>query len=136
MILVQKQAQINFIPSFVHLCRVALYSCCANIWLIEQHCARARVCVSMCARLEHLAEFLPVGVRQECLQGLESCVDALHTPALVAISDFPANSPLLVLSSLWTEGDVGQAEGERSNEEDDHDCVVKSPRKHKFPFQT
>lgn len=67
----------------------------------------------MCARLEHLAEFLPVGVRQECFQGLESCVDALHTPALVAISDFPANSPLLVLSSLWTEGDVGQAEGER-----------------------
>lgn len=111
MTLVQKQAQINFIPFFAHLCRVTLYSCFANIWLIEQHCARARV--SMCARLEHLAEFLPVGVRQECFQGLESCVDALHTPALVAISDFPANSPLLVLSSLWTEGDVGQAEGER-----------------------
>lgn len=43
-ILVQKQAQINFIPFFAHLCRVTLYSCCANIWLIEQHCARARVC--------------------------------------------------------------------------------------------
>ena len=57
----------------------------------------------------HLAEFLPVGVGQECFQGLEPCVDALHPSALVAVGDLPADASLLVLGSLWAEGDVGQA---------------------------
>lgn len=60
--------------------------------------------------LRHLAELLPISVWQECFEGLESSVDALHASPFVAIGDFPADSPLLVLGGLWTEGDVGQAE--------------------------
>lgn len=58
----------------------------------------------------HLAELLSVRVGQERFQGLEAGVDALHAPPLVAVCDLAADSPLLVLSRLRTEGDVGQAE--------------------------
>lgn len=53
---------------------------------------------------------------QECFEGLEACVDALHAPTFVAVCDLPAEPSLLVLGCLWTEGDVGQTggvEGER-----------------------
>lgn len=65
----------------------------------------------------HLAEFLSVRVGQECFEGLETCVDALHAPAFVAVGNLSANSSLLVLGRLRTEGDVGQAEEERSKGE-------------------
>ena len=68
-----------------------------------------------CAGLLYLAEFLAVRVGQEGLEGLEAGVDALHAPPLVAIGDLAANAPLLVLSRLWAEGNVGQAE-ERESE--------------------
>lgn len=55
----------------------------------------------------HLAEFLSVRVGQECFEGLETCVDALHAPAFVAVGNLSANSSLLVLGRLRTEGDVG-----------------------------
>lgn len=60
-------------------------------------------------RVGHLAELFPVGVWQECFEGLKSSVDALHPAALVAVGDFTANSPLLVLGRLWTQGNVCQA---------------------------
>lgn len=66
----------------------------------------------MCQCL-YLAEFLSVCVGQECFEGLEACVDALHAPAFVAVGNLPADSSLLVLGRLRTEGDVGQAAGER-----------------------
>jgi hypothetical protein len=61
--------------------------------------------------LSYLAEFLAVCVWQECFQRLEPCVDALHAAPLVTIGDLPADTPLLVLSSLRAERDVGQTEG-------------------------
>lgn len=67
----------------------------------------------MLAHFLHLAEFLSIRVRQECFEGLEAGVDALHAPAFVTVSDLAADPPLLVLGRLRTEGDVGQAEGER-----------------------
>ena len=51
---------------------------------------------------------------QECFKGLEACIDALHTPPFVTVGDLTSDSSLLVLGRLWTEGDVGKAEGERS----------------------
>lgn len=60
---------------------------------------------------------------QECFEGLEACVDALHAPAFVAVGDLTADPSLLVLGRLWTERDVGQAEGERR-----HDDVTTHPR--------
>lgn len=76
---------------------------------------------------QHLAELLSVRVGQEGFQGLEASVDALHAPPLVAVCDLAANSPLLVLSRLRTEGDVGQAEiykNKKGQEKtrDDHHC--------------
>lgn len=74
---------------------------------------------------QHLAELLSVRVGQERFQGLESGVDALHAPPLVAVCDLAADSPLLVLSRLRTEGDVGQAEIYKKGEKktrDDHQC--------------
>ena len=61
-------------------------------------------------RCLHLAKFLSVCVGQECFEGLEASVDALHAPAFVAVGDLTADSSLLVLSRLRTEGDVGKAE--------------------------
>lgn len=58
--------------------------------------------------MAHLAELFPVCVWQECFERLESGVDALHTAALVAVGNFTANPPLLVLGRLWTEGNVCQ----------------------------
>lgn len=65
--------------------------------------------VSAC--LLHLAELLSICVGQECFEGLEACVDALHAPAFIAVGDLTADSSLLVLGCLWAEGDVGQTEG-------------------------
>lgn len=65
----------------------------------------------------HLAEFLSVCVGQECFEGLEACVDALHAPAFVAVGNFAADSSLLVLGRLRTEGDVGQAVGRKRSKE-------------------
>jgi hypothetical protein len=48
----------------------------------------------------HLAEFLPIRVRNEGLERLKACVDALHTPPLVAVGDLPSNPPLLVSLGL------------------------------------
>lgn len=81
---------------------------------------------SLCQCLQcflHLAEFLSVCVGQECFEGLEACIDALHAPAFVAVGDLTADSSLLVLGCLRTERDVGQAEGERSREKDHHYSV-------------
>lgn len=66
------------------------------------------------ARFLHLAEFLSVCLGQERFERLETSVDALHAPALVAVGDLTADSSLLVLGRLGAEGDVGQAEGPRS----------------------
>lgn len=63
----------------------------------------------------YLAEFLSVRVGQQGFQGLEACIDALHAPALVAVGNLSADSSLLVLGSLRTEGDVGQAGERRDN---------------------
>lgn len=68
--------------------------------------------MSVFACLLYLAEFLSICVGQECFEGLEACVDALHAPAFIAVCDLTADSSLLVLGCLWTEGDIGQAEGE------------------------
>ena len=68
--------------------------------------------------LSYLAEFLAVCVWQECFQRLEPCVDALHAAPLVTIGDLPADTPLLVLSSLRAERDVGQTEGRDDGEKD------------------
>lgn len=78
---------------------------------------------SVCACLSHLAELLPICVGKECFEGLEACIDALHAPAFIAVGDLTPDSPLLVLGCLWTEGDVGQAEGVRSKKRDHHHCV-------------
>lgn len=47
---------------------------------------------------------------QECFEGLEAGIDALHAPTFITVGDLAADSSLLVLGRLWTEGDVGQAE--------------------------
>lgn len=57
----------------------------------------------------HLAELLPVRVWDEGFQGLETSIDALHPPSLVAVGDFPAYPPLLVPLGLRSQWDVGQA---------------------------
>lgn len=75
------------------------------------------------ACLLHLAELLSICVRQECFEGLEARVDALHAPTFIAVGDLTADSSLLVLGRLWTEGDVGQAEGVRSKKRDHHYSV-------------
>lgn len=72
--------------------------------------------MSVLAECLHLAEFLSVRVGQECFEGLKACVDALHTPAFVAVGNLSADSSLLVLGCLRTEGNVGQAEEERSKQ--------------------
>lgn len=61
----------------------------------------------------HLAEFLSFRVGQECFQGLEAGVDALHAAAFVAVGDLSSDSSLLVLGCLGAEGDVGQAEEDK-----------------------
>lgn len=72
--------------------------------------------MSALAECLDLAEFLSVCVGQECFQGLEACVDALHAPAFVAVGNLSPDSSLLVLGRLRTEGNVGQAAEERSEE--------------------
>lgn len=57
----------------------------------------------------HLAELLPVRVRDEGFQRLEASIDALHPPSLVAVGDLPAYPPLLVPLGLRSQWDVGQA---------------------------
>lgn len=81
------------------------------------------VYVSVFACFPHLAELLSVCVGQECFEGLEAGVDALHAPAFVAVGNLTADSSLLVLGRLRAEGDVGQAGGERSKGRDDHYSV-------------
>lgn len=78
-----------------------------------------------CECFLHLAEFLSIRVGQECFEGLETCVDALHAPAFIAVGNLTADSSLLVLGRLRTEGDVGQAEGARSEERESHYSVHK-----------
>lgn len=56
---------------------------------------------------------------QECFEGLEARVDALHAPAFIAVGDLAADSSFLVLGGLRTEGDIGQAEGGRPKDKDD-----------------
>lgn len=62
----------------------------------------------------HLAKFLSIAVWDECFKRLESSVDALHTPTLVAVGDLSADSPLLVPGRFWGQRNVGQTRwGER-----------------------
>lgn len=56
----------------------------------------------------YLAEFLSIAVRDERFERLESSVDALHAPTLVAVGDLSADSPLLVPGCFWGQGNVGQ----------------------------
>lgn len=50
----------------------------------------------------------------ERFERLESSVDALHAPPLVAVGDLTADSPLLVPGCFWGQGNVGQtAVGEK-----------------------
>lgn len=55
----------------------------------------------------HLAQFLSIRVRQQRFEGLEAGIDALHATPLVAVGNLTADSPLLVLSRLGAEGNVG-----------------------------
>ena len=59
----------------------------------------------------HLTELLSIAVWDECFKWLESRVDALHTPTLVAVGDLSADSPLLVPRCLWGQRNVGQTKG-------------------------
>lgn len=68
----------------------------------------------------HLAELLSIAVWDERFKWLESSIDALHTPTLVAVGDLSANSSLLVPGCFWGQRNVGQttkgvggAQGER-----------------------
>jgi len=71
----------------------------------------------VCACVPHLAKFLSVCVGQDCFERLETGVDALHAPAFVAVGNLAADSSLLVLGRLRTEGDVGQAGGSKGKGE-------------------
>lgn len=73
----------------------------------------------------HLAQFLSVRVGQQCFEGLEASVDALHAPAFVAVGYLSADSSLLILGCLRAEGDVSQAEEERPERGEHHsvNCV-------------
>lgn len=53
-----------------------------------------------------LAEFFPVAVRDEGLQGLEARVDALHASPFIAVGDLASDAPLLVPRRLRCEGNV------------------------------
>lgn len=66
----------------------------------------------------HLAQFLSIRVWQQRLQGLEAGIDALHATPLVAVGDLTADSPLLVLSRLGAEWNVGQTEVRDKSGED------------------
>lgn len=59
---------------------------------------------------------------QECFQRLEACIDALHSPALIAVGDLTADSSFLILGCLWTQRDVGQAEGQNKNFLSSYNC--------------
>lgn len=56
----------------------------------------------------YLAELLSIAVWDECFKWLESSIDALHTPTLIAVGNLSANSSLLVPGCLWCQRDVGQ----------------------------
>lgn len=56
----------------------------------------------------HLAELLSIAVWDECFEGLESSIDALHAPTLVTVGDLSANSPLLVPGCFWGQRNVGK----------------------------
>lgn len=60
----------------------------------------------------HLAELLSITVWDECFKRLESRVDALHAPTLVAVGNLSADSPLLVAGCFWGQRNVGQTEEE------------------------
>lgn len=60
----------------------------------------------------HLAELLSVTVWDESFKWLESSIDALHTPTLIAVGDLSTNSPLLVPGCFWGQRNVGQTRGE------------------------
>lgn len=57
----------------------------------------------------HLAELLSICVGNECLQGLEARVDALHASPLIAVGNLAPNPPFLVPLSLRGQWNVGQA---------------------------
>lgn len=57
-------------------------------------------------------------MRQQRLQGLEAGVDALHATPLVAVGNLTADSPLLILSRLGAEGNVGQTEAQEKSGDD------------------
>lgn len=67
--------------------------------------------------MTHLAEFLSIAVWDECFKWLESSIDALHTPTLVAVGDLSTDSPLLVPGCFWGQRNVGQARGRRERQE-------------------
>lgn len=49
----------------------------------------------------HLAEFLPLVVRQQRSERLEAVVDALHPPALVAVRNLPPDPLLRLHGGRW-----------------------------------